>query len=181
MNKAILPAGSGALKLVSAALLLLAVLIFAAGCADPADNGPARATPRAGDLAPDFELLSVDGETVRLSQFRGESYVLLRFTATWCPPCRAQTPRLKELHEKYGERGLTIVSVNTGEPLETVRAYVEEEDTRYITLVDADNVIAPLYGVRFIPLNMIIEKSGHLHSEPSSALPEEAIAELLEQ
>src|SRR5699024_12283205 len=52
-----------------------------------------------GDLAPDFELETLDGETVKLSDFRGQK-VLLNFWATWCPPCRAEMPDMQKFHEE---------------------------------------------------------------------------------
>src|SRR5690625_7801865 len=53
-----------------------------------------------GDLAPDFELETIDGETIRLSDFHGEK-VLLNFWATWCLPCRAEMPDMQQYHEEH--------------------------------------------------------------------------------
>src|SRR5690625_7259127 len=54
-----------------------------------------------GDLAPDFELETLDGETVKLSDYKGEK-VLLNFWATWCPPCRVEIPDIQKYHENIG-------------------------------------------------------------------------------
>src|SRR5690625_4184045 len=55
-----------------------------------------------GNQAPDFELETIDGETVRLSELRGEK-ILLNFWATWCPPCRAEMPDMQKYHEEENE------------------------------------------------------------------------------
>src|SRR5699024_5486469 len=75
-----------------------------------------------GDLAPDFELKTVDGETVKLSDFRGEK-VLLNFWATWCPPCRAEMPDMQKYHEDYDEG--VILAVNL---VETEQSMGQVED-----------------------------------------------------
>src|SRR5699024_11611819 len=57
-----------------------------------------------GDMAPDFELETLDGGKVKLSDLRGEK-VMINFSATWCPPCRAEMPDMDKLHEN--EEGTT--------------------------------------------------------------------------
>src|SRR5690625_7728587 len=74
-----------------------------------------------GNLAPDFELETVEGETVSLSDFRGEK-VLLNFWATWCPPCRAEMPDMQKFHENH-EIGV-ILAVNLTETEKIGRAHV---------------------------------------------------------
>ncbi|SDI57027.1 peroxiredoxin family protein [Natribacillus halophilus] len=64
-----------------------------------------------GEIAPDFELKTLDGETMRLSDYRGER-VMLNFWATWCPPCRAEMPDMQKL---YDEEDVVILAVNMTE------------------------------------------------------------------
>jgi len=56
-----------------------------------------------GVQAPDFDLATLDGRRVKLSDFRGKA-VLLNFWATWCPPCKIEMPWFEELQKQYGER-----------------------------------------------------------------------------
>src|ERR1700732_998701 len=63
-----------------------------------------------GQAAPDFTLETLDGKTVRLSDFRGKG-VLLNFWATWCQPCKIEMPWFAELQKQYGPQGLQIVGV----------------------------------------------------------------------
>jgi len=161
-------------------LMIFAGLLAALGCEESAQNAPpASGVPGKGAPAPDFTLRSLEGETVRLSQFRGKSNVLLHFGSTWCPPCRAQAPRLNELHEKYEPEELVILSVDSGESPDVVRRFVESEGAQYTTLLDFDNAVAAAYGVEYIPLNILVEKSGRVYENPSNAIPEEAISALV--
>src|SRR5688572_15693882 len=63
---------------------------------------------KVGDAAPDFELPTLSGETMRLSQFKGQP-ILLSIGASWCPDCRIEAPLLQELHETHPELVILLV------------------------------------------------------------------------
>ncbi len=69
--------------------------------------------PRLGNVAPDFELLSLDGEVIDLQSFRGQP-VWITFWASWCPPCRAESPELVAAYERHAADGLVIIAVDVG-------------------------------------------------------------------
>src|ERR1700674_3920505 len=89
-------------------MFAVALLVYGASrtsqsqTADPtaAANGQSR-------VAPDFELKSLDGRTVRLSDFHGKA-VVLNFWATWCQPCKIEMPWFVELQKQYGPEGLQV-------------------------------------------------------------------------
>jgi len=64
----------------------------------------------AGEKAPDFTTVLADGKTARLSDLRGR-YVLLQFWGSWCGPCRAENPHLRELYRQYQPKGFEIFSI----------------------------------------------------------------------
>src|SRR5699024_1179865 len=84
--------------IVIAGLLGYAVYDFASTKGGTAEKEEPDTGIEKGDMAPDFELETMDGETVKLSDFRGEK-VMLNFWATWCPPCRAEMPDIQKFHE----------------------------------------------------------------------------------
>lgn len=70
---------------------------------------------RVGSTMPDFEFTDFAGKKRRFSEFAGK-YVLLDFWASWCPPCRAEMPHLREAYTRYREQGFEILAMNADEP-----------------------------------------------------------------
>ena len=124
---------------------------------------------RPGDLAPEleadvgggeFQLADLDGNPIRLEDLRGKA-VWINFWATWCPPCQAETPVLRELDERYGDQGLEIVaiSVQETEPAD-VAAYAERYELGYTIGFDASGHIFRLYRAYALPTQIFIGPDG---------------------
>src|SRR5690625_924012 len=93
-----------------------------------------------GEMAPNFELEKMDGEKVKLSDFRGEK-VMLNFWATWCPPCRVEVPDMQKLHEN---KDVTILAVNLlGQEsgIDPVEEFLEDYGVTFNVLLDEDLVV----------------------------------------
>src|SRR6266540_1134445 len=67
--------------------------------------------PQQGFLAPDFELKTPKGETIKLSDLCGQA-VLVNLWATWCPPCRAEMRTIETMYNEYKDQGFTVLAVN---------------------------------------------------------------------
>jgi peroxiredoxin len=101
-----------------------------------------------GERVPDFELPSTSGETVRLSDYRGRP-VLIFFTTTWCPYCSAEAPFLEqEVWQRYGERGLQVISIQVKEGAALAAAFAEHHGWTFPVLVDEDGAVSE----RFAPV-----------------------------
>jgi thiol-disulfide isomerase/thioredoxin len=122
-------------------LMVLAATVGLAGCAPAATNLAANSAAglatgtvgpdglSAGDLMPELRLMHYkSGQEVTLSGLRGKP-VLLNFWATWCPPCRAEIPKLNELAQKYPN--LTIIGIDVAEDRETISTYLQQQPTSY--------------------------------------------------
>lgn len=108
--------------------------------------------------APDFELKTLDGERVRLSDLRGHP-VLLNFWASWCGPCRRELPTLSQLNDQYKDKGLVILGVND-EGKGTARRYAEQARLSFPTLDDSGLRAHRLYRVYNIPSVFLIDRNG---------------------
>jgi len=102
-------------------------------------------------MAPDFELDTLDGRRLRLSDLRGR-VVLVNFWAAWCAPCRVEMPWLAELDARYRARGLTILGVSVDDSgREQIAKFVRARQVDYPVLLK-DNAGELCYGgVRFLP------------------------------
>lgn len=132
-----------------------------------------------GMQAPDFELETLDGTPVRLSDYRGQ-VVLLYFWATWCGACRMELPGLLAVHERYREKGLTIVGVNLLESKERVQSFVDGAGMEFPVLLDSRGRAGNLYGAHSIPTNYFLDRDGVVRQVVRGAIPEEMIIELVE-
>ena len=132
-----------------------------------------------------FSALTLDGEEVRLEDvLKDNQYTLVEFWASWCGPCIAEIPYLKDAYEKYRDKGFEILSVNLDEdPAAWETASVEKYDIPWVNVCDGeafDSTIAKLYRVKAIPANYLITSDGkrvarHLRGESL----ENKLAELL--
>ena len=108
---------------------------------NPTGEAPAAEVGRA---APAFRLRALDGSAAELTDFRGQ-YVLLNFWASWCGPCRGETPALQAFFEDRSP-GLVVVGVNQQEAAEEARAFTEQFDVTYPIVLDADGQVSGRTG-----------------------------------
>jgi thiol-disulfide isomerase/thioredoxin len=118
-----------------------------------------------GDAAPAFEVPTLDDRTLKLADLRGK-YVLLDFWATWCGPCRGETPHLKSVYEKFGkDPRFVIVSLSLDPEQKEPREYAKKEgmDWPQGFLGDWSKTKLPNeYGVRGIPAIFLIGPDGKI-------------------
>ncbi|MGH7931772.1 MAG: redoxin domain-containing protein [Candidatus Binataceae bacterium] len=116
-----------------------------------------------GEIAPDFVLQNLRGDSVSLSAFRGK-VVLLNFWATWCPSCRGEMPSLAKLYRDFGGRSdlvLLTVSVDQGGAV-AVQPFVQENGYEFPVLLDPDDSISRKYEVSGIPSTFLIGRAGEI-------------------
>ncbi len=110
--------------------------------------------------APDFELKTLEGEKVRLSDLRGK-VVLLNFWASWCGPCRRELPGLADIYDRLGKKGLYVYGVND-EGKSVAKEYSKEAVLSFPTLDDSSRRAHSLYRIRSIPTIFIIDANGQV-------------------
>ena len=110
----------------------------------------------------DFNLPSLDGTMVHLSDLRGTYPVMLIFYTTWCPPCNSEVPRLNQIHDKYAPRGLKVLAVDIQEGEAWVRQWADRRGARYPILLDQRGSVAADYGIGTIPTNILLRFDGEV-------------------
>ncbi len=134
--------------------------------------GPPTDGLQPGDQAPELtvthddgsqaNLVDLDGNPVRLADLRGK-LVWLNFWATWCPPCQAETPVLRDMNAEYADQGLAIVGIAVQETTpDDVRAYAERYQLGYRIAFDASADIFHLYRVYALPTQFFIDPKGRV-------------------
>ncbi len=115
-------------------------------------------------IAPDFELKTLEGETVKLSDYRGK-VIFLNFWASWCPPCVQEMPDFNSANQKLLEEGnAVILAVNVQEEPQIVREFVKDNDLTLPVLLDEEGKVSYIYNVRSIPTTYIVNPDGTIYN-----------------
>ncbi|WP_218838242.1 TlpA family protein disulfide reductase [Bacillus sp. FJAT-45350] len=120
----------------------------------------ALAIPKVGYKAPDFTLVSFQGESVSLEEFDGTP-VFLNFWASWCPPCKAEMPDMVEVAKMYeGEVQFIGVNMATQDRIEAAESFLDEYDVFYTNVIDETRTVADMYQITAIPTTFVIDRDG---------------------
>jgi thiol-disulfide isomerase/thioredoxin len=118
-----------------------------------------------GSVAPDISLPTPDGDTIKLSSTRG-SVVLLDFWASWCAPCRQESPNLVKAFNLYRKKGFQIYQVSLDKDRESwIKGIQEDQLGKWIHVSDIkywNSIVVPLYKIETIPYNFLLDKDGRI-------------------
>ena len=160
-------------------VFLLIVMISAAlllGCTtspqEQAEGGKKEDIPEGMmDLAmEDFEAVDFEGNTVKLSDYKGK-IIFLSFWATWCPPCREEMPWMQEIYDEHKDQDVVILAVSptsvemrggddSDRAENQVRKFITENGYTFPVLLDKEDKAWSVYQQRGIPANYVIDKQG---------------------
>jgi peroxiredoxin len=141
-------------------------LLGAVACSGARTNGDSPASTSTS--APDFELETLSGDTVRLGDHLGKEVVLVDFWATYCEPCLAAMPHLDALYKKYKDRGFVILGVSLDGPasIAQVRTEVQKTGATFPILLDQETRVVSLYNPRTsAPYSVLIGKDGRIRAK----------------
>lgn len=145
----------------------------------PTDEGLAK-----GEQAPDFELTTLDGEVVKLSDYQGQK-VLLNFWATWCPPCRAEMPHMQTYFEEQAEdENVVILAVNLtteDKGIEKVEDFVEEFGLEFSIPMDEEGDVGSTYQTVSIPTSYMIDTKGRIQNKVVGPMDLPMMEQLVEE
>jgi len=144
---------------------------------------------RVGQMAPElsvplqdgttYQLTDLDGRPVRLADLRGKA-VWINFWASWCPPCQSETPVIRGLAERYGDRGLVVIGISVQETSQSdVQAYATRYQLGYTIAADLSGNIFRLYHPPGLPTQVFVGPEGAIRSVVLAPLTEaDAVAQI---
>lgn len=132
--------------------------------------------------APDFELMTLDGKTLKLSDYLGKK-ILINFWATWCPPCTEEMPILQNYYEQHAvDNNAVILAVNLTDQeggIEPIRKFVNDFQLTMPILLDKKGQVSINYEILTLPTSMIINEEGFIVEQIIGPVTEEMLEEKL--
>jgi len=117
-----------------------------------------------GDQAPDFEISTIDGNKMMLSDLKGK-VVMLQFTASWCGVCRKEMPYIEsEIWQIHKEKDFVVIGIDRDEPLEKVKEFAKKTGVTYPMALDPNAEIFGLYAHKKagVTRNVISDEEGKI-------------------
>lgn len=165
-------------KLISAVTLAVVVVAFFAllafGLANKSPATGRSGVTRIGKPAPQFSMTLLDGGEFRLEEHAGRP-VVINFWASWCPPCRDESPGFERVWRKYRDTGVLFVGVDIQDTQEEAARYVEEFGLTFPNGRDPDGKITVDYGVIGLPVTFFIGANGVVEGRWVGAVPEDKL------
>jgi len=135
---------------------------------------------KVGDVAPDFALVDLDGESHRLSDYKGQG-VFLNFWGTWCAPCKKEMPAMGRQYQVYKDQGVQVLAVNIAESDLKVRTFAEQYGMTFPTLIDKNKSVMQAYSIRPLPTTLLINPEGKIVKIITGEMSEKSIQGYMEQ
>jgi len=140
----------------------------------PASSPDAMLTssPLVGKLAPSFTLQDLSGKKISLENYKGKA-VMINFWATWCGPCKIETPWLVELRNEYASRGFEILGISAedddladndvkgwAKDKAAIASFVKQEHMSYPVLINGDSISNTYGGLEAMPTSFFVDRTG---------------------
>jgi thiol-disulfide isomerase/thioredoxin len=135
-----------------------------------AGGAPQYISPLQGKPAPPFTLEDLSGKKVSLSDYKGHA-LAINFWATWCAPCKVETPWLIDLRNRYAAQGFEVLAVSSddinrkdprkfSEEKQEIARFVQKMRMTYPVLIDGDSISEPYGGLDALPTTFFLDRNG---------------------
>ncbi len=130
--------------------------------------------------AKDFTLPDTNGDMITLSDYVGEN-IYLNFWASWCDPCTEEMPSIEKIYQEYNDKGLVLLTINTGEDKATVEEYMKSNGYTFPVLLDLEMEVSRQYKTASIPVSFFINKEGKIVTKKEGLMTEEEMRDAIEK
>lgn len=146
--------------LLGLGLILIAASIYFIVQDTPNQTELSAVPVRVNFASPELTLTDIDGVTHSLADYRGQ-VVLVNLWATWCPPCKAEMPTLQTFHDKYLDKGFTVIAINDGDPTPDVLQFVDDYELTFPVWLDPTyTATEDAFKTMNLPSSYIIDREG---------------------
>jgi len=132
-----------------------------------------------GAEAPNFELVDLNGETHRLSDYEGQG-VFLNFWGTWCEPCKKEMPAMNRQYAAYKDQGVHVLAVNIAQSDFEVQNFVDTYGLSFPVVIDKTKSVMTAYNINPLPTTMLISPEGKVEKIITGEMTEKQIASFME-
>lgn len=133
-----------------------------------------------GDQAPNFQLVDMEGNVQRLSDYEGQG-VFLNFWGTWCKPCAKEMPYIDNQYQNYKDQGVQTIAVNIAESDFKVNSYTRQYGMTFPVVIDRQKNVMDLYNIGPLPTTFLINPDGEIVRIIKGEMTEQDVANFMEE
>lgn len=132
-----------------------------------------------GDNAPDFELVDLNGNKHRLSDYEGQG-VFLNFWGTWCEPCKKEMPAMDRQHGVFKDQGVHVLAVNIAQSEFEVQTFVDTYNLNFPVVIDKTKDVMKQYNIKPLPTTILVSPDGKVKNIITGEMSEAQIVSYME-
>lgn len=134
-----------------------------------------------GKKAADFELKTLEGKSIKLSDYQGK-IVIIDFWATWCPPCRKGIPDLVELQNEYKDKLVVIgVSLDQQNTIQELDPFMKKYGINYPVVLGTQQVVMDYGNIQAIPTSFLVDQSGNIVDTHVGLVPKSTYSNMIDK
>lgn len=135
---------------------------------------------KAGDKAPDFSLVDLEGNTHKLSDYKGQG-VFLNFWGTWCKPCAKEMPAMDRQYEQFKDQGVQVLAVNIAQSEFEVQNFADQYNLSFPVVIDKTKSVMTAYNIIPLPTTVLVNPEGEIERVVTGEMTEQDIKGFMEE